>query len=57
MFDNYKYFSSFWDLFNKNLIALFIYAGKQFKIWNSVKKLNDTLGTLQECHQAPHTFV
>jgi hypothetical protein len=25
---------------------LFVFFHKQFKIWNSVKKLNDTLSTL-----------
>lgn len=57
IFDNNKYFSSFWDIFNKNIITLFIYTSKQFKIWNSVKKLNDALNTLQECCNAPNTFV
>jgi hypothetical protein len=35
-----RYFSSFWDVFNKHLITLFVYAGKQFKVWSGVRKLN-----------------
>lgn len=46
VYDNYKYFSSFWDIFNKNIVALFVYSNKQFKVWNSLKRLNDTLGIL-----------
>jgi hypothetical protein len=34
-----KYFSSYWDFFNKNLIALFSYSSKQFKTWNDIGKM------------------
>ena len=34
-----KYFSSFWDFFNKNLATLFSYSLKQFKTWNDIGKV------------------
>jgi hypothetical protein len=55
--DGVKYFSSFWDGFNKQLVTLFVYAGKQFKLWAGQRKLNDALSTVAQCTAAPHSFV
>lgn len=55
--EGYRYYSSFWDAFNKQLISLFIYANKQLKVWGGVRKLNDCLATLTQCCNAPHSFV
>jgi hypothetical protein len=52
-----RYFSSFWDGFGKQLTSLFVYAGKQFKLWSGLRRLNEALSTMAQCSSAPHSFV
>lgn len=55
--DNSRYYSSFWDAFNKQLVSLLVFANKQFKLWAGVRRLDEALNTLAQCTSAPYSFV
>jgi hypothetical protein len=57
VFDNNRYLSAFWDNFNKNVICLFNYAVRQIKYWGGMKNLEETIRLMNNCYNAPHTFV
>jgi len=52
-----RYFTSFWDSFNKSLIVLFNYSVGRIDYWLKIKRTKQIIKLLNDCYNAPHTFL
>ena len=52
-----RYLASFWDSISKNIIILFNHTINKTEYWMKIKRLKQIVQLMNNCYDAPHTFI